>query len=451
MEPILGFGRRSFIILSTGQTASGCGDRWTNRQDKPTATPTVGSRGVDQYKPERWKLSLHEVVNPEAPVSCRVEPESKKLESKQNNKILLYGKYHPFADMYLAPFMVKGQQYICANQYIAHQKTLVFNDKEAATKILNSKDPSEMKLIPVKGFDRVVWEKNERQIMIDAAVHKFSQNAELKSRLLNTGDSHLGMKSRNLRYGIGLSMISDYESKRNQWRGENRHGKYLMEARDRLRELNKMTLKEKNNAMPSHKAEALDRNQWTGENILGKALMAARHKLRMTQKSSEAKTTAGRLPVWKYRFHKQNSKTFIFDGRRSPFSTMYPAPFTVDGQTYKSATQYIAHCGALMFGDKTTAEKILVSTDPDECIRFLFSVKGFDKAKWERCEEEICVDAAVYKFSQNDKLKHLLLSTGNLHLGCMGRNLRYETGVTISPKGALFLDQTKPPGQNLDQ
>ena len=64
---------------------------------------------------------------------------------------------------------------------------------------------------PAKGFRsmrREKWEQRIEEIMIDAVVHKFSQNHKLMELLLNTGDLQLGGVGENMRYGTGM-MIAD--------------------------------------------------------------------------------------------------------------------------------------------------------------------------------------------------------------------------------------------------
>ena len=65
---------------------------------------------------------------------------------------------------------------------------------------------------------------------------KFSQNADLKQLLLNTGDAILAECAvKDLIWGIGLSMKDPNRFDMNKWRGENLLGKVLMKVREILR------------------------------------------------------------------------------------------------------------------------------------------------------------------------------------------------------------------------
>ena len=350
-------------------------------------------------------------------------PVCEKLIHKQDfDTLVYYLAYSPFSDNHPAPFIVDEQRFSCATQYIRYHKAMLVGDQETAEKILKLTSPEEIVALKVHGLKMKTWSLHANKIFTDAYYHKFSQNSKLKQLLLRTGNLHLGETHTDTFYGIGIGF---------------------------------------------DKTEALDRKQWIGENVSGKALMAARDKLRkqevllMTQESSrddnegasqeggecEEEMPDGCVPVWEYRIHKQNSETFIFNSRMSPFSCRHPAPFTVKGQTYSCAKQYIAHQQALMFGDLEAARKILNATDPDEMS--LIPVKGFRRGKFELREGSIMINAAVHKFSQNEKLKQLLFNTGDLLLGSMGRNRRHATGKVFDAKGTCGLDRKQWPGQNI--
>ena len=339
-------------------------------------------------------------------------PVCEKLIHKQDADTLVYNStYSPFSTLHPAPFTVDGQRFSCAAQYIMYHSALLFGDKETAGIILKSRNLEEMITLKVYGFKPEKWIQHVETIMRNAAVNKFSQNPTLGQLLLRTGDLDLRERNTNTFYGTGVF---------------------------------------------GNEREALNREQLTGENIAGKALMDARDILRKQEAILTAPESGicavvaaeGCVPVWEYWIHNRNSETFIYHSRMSPLSNMHPAPFTVDGQTYSNIGQYIAHQQALLFGDEETARKILNTTDPDELLGLERLIEGFCREKWKQHEKKIMIDAAVHKFKQNHKLKLLLLSTDDLHLGSMGLNPRYGTGMTINDERAL--DWKRWPGENLN-
>lgn len=88
----------------------------------------------------------------------------------------------------------------------------------------------------VKGFDDEVWTANREQIVYKGLKAKFSDNEELKDKLLRTGDAILAECAVNDRvWGIGLSMKDPNRFDMDKWRGLSLLGKLLMRVREELR------------------------------------------------------------------------------------------------------------------------------------------------------------------------------------------------------------------------
>ena len=346
-------------------------------------------------------------------ISDRVINVRGKWVHKKDSETLVYiSKESPFSDLHPAPFTVEGQRFSCAEQYTMYHRALLFEDQEGAEEILQCKDPVKMSsLRGVNGITREHmkrWEEYAEEIMKDAEVYKYSQNPELKELLFKTGELYLGRAHTDRFYGTGVVFESD---------------------------------------------DALDRNKWTGENRVGKALMAAREILRREdglesrEECSESgeELVEGFVPVWEKWIHRRNSDMFLYSSW-SPLSTMYPSSFTVDGETYSCSYQYILNQQALMFRDEEAATRILNTIDPEDLVRI--PVKGFNGQQWEECVEDIRIDAYCHSLSQNEKLKRLLLDTGDLYIGHMGKNVKYSTGVDIHTKYPF--DRSRWTGENKD-
>lgn len=95
------------------------------------------------------------------------------------------------------------------------------------------------------------------------------------------------------------------------------------------------------------------------------------------------------------------------------FSQWYPAPFTVDGDTYATAEHYMMAEKARLFGDEATRQAILQATHPDVAKRLGRKVKGFDEAEWNAQRFGIVVRGNLAKFSQHPALREFLLGTGS--------------------------------------
>jgi ribA/ribD-fused uncharacterized protein len=122
------------------------------------------------------------------------------------------------------------------------QKALLFSDFEIARKVLDvtstgRKDMSSVKALgrKVKNFDDAVWNKHREQIVLCGNLLKFTQNEELKEKLLATGEKMIVEASpRDRIWGIGFGEKNALE-RIDKW-GLNLLGKALVETRKQLRD-----------------------------------------------------------------------------------------------------------------------------------------------------------------------------------------------------------------------
>ncbi|KAL8583798.1 hypothetical protein ACOMHN_036433 [Nucella lapillus] len=150
-----------------------------------------------------------------------------------------YGNKSPFSQHHPVKFDIEGITYTCAEQYMMHQKAVLFKDPAMAKKILATSNPVEQKRCgrKVKNFDKDVWNSRSKQIVKNANLAKFSQNPELLTRILATHPRTLVEASpRDRTWGIGLGASNPKARDRSCWRGRNLLGQILTEVREELRE-----------------------------------------------------------------------------------------------------------------------------------------------------------------------------------------------------------------------
>lgn len=95
----------------------------------------------------------------------------------------------------------------------------------------------------------------------------------------------------------------------------------------------------------------------------------------------------------------------------SPFSQWHTCKFTVDGETYNCAEQYMMHQKARLFGDEETAQKIMSSKKARFQKQLGRQVKNFDQETWKNSCMDIVKKGNLAKFSHNDELRSTLLAT----------------------------------------
>lgn len=90
-------------------------------------------------------------------------------------------------------FVVDGQYYNCAEQYMMAEKARIFGDEETRQQILSEYSQMAMKKLgrKVRNYNDFVWSGNRLSVVIEGNLAKFSQNKSLKDFLLSTGDKVL--------------------------------------------------------------------------------------------------------------------------------------------------------------------------------------------------------------------------------------------------------------------
>ncbi|AYV87032.1 MAG: NADAR family protein [Sylvanvirus sp.] len=146
-------------------------------------------------------------------------------------------KRNVFSNFEPSVFHEDSMQFVCSEQYLMYHKSLLFNDPDTASLVLNESIPSKIKAYgrQVKGFDEKIWKEFRFQIMVKGCYLKFSQNETLKEILLYTQDLELVEASPTDRiWGIGLDRKTAEQHGREAWKGLNLLGKALMVVRSFL-------------------------------------------------------------------------------------------------------------------------------------------------------------------------------------------------------------------------
>ena len=135
-----------------------------------------------------------------------------------------------FSNWYPSEFRVAGYNYNCAEQYLMHQKALLFKDFVTANKIMKSKYPDEQKQLGrnVENYVDAEWDKVRYNIAKIGLREKFLQNPNLLSYLkLHEGFQIVEASPYDRIWGIGYGE-TDAIANIDNW-GENLLGKILTE------------------------------------------------------------------------------------------------------------------------------------------------------------------------------------------------------------------------------
>lgn len=142
-----------------------------------------------------------------------------------------------FCQWCMSDFIINGQRYCCAEQYMMAKKAELFHDKEILKEILNERSPKRIRELGrlVKNFDVTIWNEHKVDYIRRANFVKFTQNRDLRDFICTTEGKILVEASpfdRIWGIGMGENNVKCFDPA--LWRGLNLLGFTLMEVRDEI-------------------------------------------------------------------------------------------------------------------------------------------------------------------------------------------------------------------------
>lgn len=136
------------------------------------------------------------------------------------------------------------------------------------------------------------------------------------------------------------------------------------------------------------------------------------------------------------------------DEENGYLSNWYPSKFTVNNINFSSMEQYMMYKKAVCFGDKKTADKILVTDDVAEIKALGRLVANYNESHWNGVRQIIIFEGLLAKFSQNEDLKKQLKTTENCILAeCAVNDKIWGIGLSMNDTNRFEVDKWN--GQNL--
>jgi ribA/ribD-fused uncharacterized protein len=117
-------------------------------------------------------------------------------------------------------------------------KAKTFGDNEAFEKIQKAKSAQSAKAAgkKVKEYKEETWKEKKDEAMKTILRAKFTQNLDLRKKLLDSGDKVIAnADSRDKYWGIGTSTNTTMAKDPAKWKGENKLGKMLEELRTTIK------------------------------------------------------------------------------------------------------------------------------------------------------------------------------------------------------------------------
>ena len=139
-----------------------------------------------------------------------------------------------------------------------------------------------------------------------------------------------------------------------------------------------------------------------------------------------------------YKAAQQDNHEYIaFHGEHSPWSNFHPSPFVIDGQCYRSTQQWIQFSKAMLFGESSTANKMLQADSLHECKHLSYQMNGVNNEKWRADGFELCLKGVEAKFKQNKELWSMLKMTEPKILVEASTDRLWGTGISLKDTHVL--------------
>eukprot|EP01084_Bolivina_argentea_P114736 204217_1 len=164
----------------------------------------------------------------------------------EHNNVVVEDGYVFYTDdgflscFYVSTFRVDNQKYFCVEQYLMAEKAKLMGDNNVYQQILNVTPDNEGGQ-KCKGFGRQIkpwdqekWDAHKEKIYYAGNWHKYTQNKQLKQKLLSYDPEKVFVKTdeNDKIWAIGLDIDDKKVCKSENWTGTNLSGKGVTKVRD---------------------------------------------------------------------------------------------------------------------------------------------------------------------------------------------------------------------------
>ena len=164
-----------------------------------------------------------------------------RLSGKVVNAVFFHKPEEPhgyLSNWHVSPFDLDGKHFSSVEQYIMYNKCMIFGDEVSAKAVLATDDTATQQDIGRKavGYIGPVWAGMRQMVVFRGLMAKFSQNEELRKKLLDTGDAYLvECAGSDKIWACGIRLNDDKRFDAANWKGDNILGFALMEVREILK------------------------------------------------------------------------------------------------------------------------------------------------------------------------------------------------------------------------
>ncbi len=142
------------------------------------------------------------------------------------------------SNWFLSKFIVDNIVFSSMEQYMMYKKAEVFGDEVIKKEIMSTDNVGMIKALgrQVSNYNNTVWNGMRQIIIYEGLYAKYSQNDDLKEKLLKTGNRLLAECAvQDKIWATGISMKDDSCYDMNNWTGQNLLGFATMLVREKIR------------------------------------------------------------------------------------------------------------------------------------------------------------------------------------------------------------------------
>ena len=166
-----------------------------------------------------------------------------RISGRETDAVFFHKPEEPhghLSNWYPSPFDLDGIRFSSVEQYVMYRKCMLFGDETSAKAVLATNDTAAQQALGRKasGYIGSVWAGMRQMVAFRGLMAKFSQNEDLKQKLLDTGDAYLvECAGSDKVWACGLRLNDDRRFDAANWTGENILGFALMEVREAMKRM----------------------------------------------------------------------------------------------------------------------------------------------------------------------------------------------------------------------
>lgn len=170
-------------------------------------------------------------------------PDKLRISGRETDAVFFHKPEEPhgyLSNWYPSPFDLDGIRFSSVEQYVMYRKCMLFGDETSAKAVLATNDTAAQQALgrKVSGYIGSVWAGMRQMVAFRGLMAKFSQNGDLKQKLLDTGDAYLvECAGSDKVWACGLRLNDDRRLDAANWSGDNILGFALMEVREAMKRM----------------------------------------------------------------------------------------------------------------------------------------------------------------------------------------------------------------------